>query len=86
MAKSKSAEVVTEAPVPYDPWEEKVPFMIPKDRNAKGDVPVTVNDRSFLIKRGVPVELPRPVYEVLVDKMNAEDQRDAFIEENISAD
>lgn len=91
MAKStKKAEAtdtpVTEAPAPYDPWEDKVPFMIPKDRNKKGDVLVSVNDRDFLIKRGVPVDLPRPVYDVLVDQMMAEEQRDAYIEENISAE
>lgn len=82
---------VTEAPAkpekedkPVDPWTETVPIKIPKDRNTKEDVTVSINDRTFLIQRGVTVDVPRPVYDALIDQERAMEERDAYIEENAS--
>lgn len=69
---------------PYSIWEDMVTIKIPKEKNVKGDVVVRCNDRSFLIKRGVSVDVPRPVYEVLRNKEKAEEERDAYIEANAS--
>lgn len=48
------------------PAEEKlVKIRIPRERNNDGDVFVSVNERTWLIKRGVEVEVPECVAEVL---------------------
>ncbi|MCB7317528.1 hypothetical protein [Lacrimispora sp. 210928-DFI.3.58] len=47
--------------------EKMVSFMIPKGRNEldRADVFVGVNGKSYLIKRGVVVDMPEAVVEVL---------------------
>ena len=45
--------------------EKKVKIKLPLSRTEKDDVPVAVNDRTWLIKRGVEVEVPECVAEVL---------------------
>jgi hypothetical protein len=45
--------------------EKKVKIQLPLTRSEKDDVYVAVNGKSFLIKRGVPVEVPDYVAEVL---------------------
>ena len=47
------------------PKEKMVKIRIPKLKANQEDVPVWVNDRSWLIKRGVEVEVPECVAEVL---------------------
>ena len=39
-----------------------------RDQNIRDDVPVFVNGRQYIIKRGVQVEVPREVFEVLKNK------------------
>lgn len=53
--------------------KETVRFKIPKGRSdqERGDVFVAVNGKSYLIKRGVEVDMPKEVYEVL---RNSEEQ------------
>lgn len=45
--------------------EKTVKIRIPKTRKDQEDVFVSVNDRTFLIKRGVEAEVPACVAEVL---------------------
>lgn len=45
--------------------EKTVTIVIPKTRKDQDDVFVSVNDRTWLIKRGVPVEVPACVAEVI---------------------
>ena len=45
--------------------EETVKIKLPRDRKDEGDVFVSVNERTWLIKRGVEVEVPVCVAEVL---------------------
>ena len=45
--------------------EKTVKVRIPRTRADQEDVPVWVNDRSWIIKRGVEVEVPECVAEVL---------------------
>ena len=50
------------------PKEKMVKIRIPRTSAKEPDVPVWVNDRSWLIKRGVEVEVPECVAEVLRHK------------------
>lgn len=45
--------------------EKTVKIRIPRTKAEQEDVPVWVNDRSWIIKRGVEVEVPECVAEVL---------------------
>lgn len=45
--------------------DKMVKIRLPKTREDKAPVPVWVNDRSWLIERGVTVEVPECVAEVL---------------------
>ena len=47
------------------PKEKLVKIRIPRVSAKQEDVPVWVNERSWLIKRGVEVEVPECVAEVL---------------------
>ncbi len=58
----KNAEQVAE------PAEKTVKIRIPRTRKDEEDVPVWVNDRSWMIKRGEEVEVPECVAEVLRHK------------------
>lgn len=48
--------------------EKKVKIRLPKERRDQEDVFVSVNERSWLIRRGVEVEVPACVAEVLRDR------------------
>lgn len=67
MAKTKE-EALDLAPeteeIPEVEDEKKVTIMLPYDAN-EGDVFVSVNARTWLIQRGVQVEVPKCVAEVL---------------------
>lgn len=45
--------------------EKKVKIRLPKERRDQEDVFVSVNERTWLIRRGVEVEVPQCVAEVL---------------------
>ena len=45
--------------------EKTVCIRLPIERDNKEDKVVWVNDRRFLIKRGVPVDVPESVAEIL---------------------
>ena len=53
--------------------EKLVKFRIPRERDNDSDVFVSVNERTWLIKRGVEVEVPECVVEVLRHKEEAEE-------------
>ena len=57
--------VVEETVVEETKKEKMVKIKLPLSRTEKDDVPVGVNDRTWLIKRGVEVEVPECVAEVL---------------------
>ena len=58
--KTKKGETDLESPK-----ETLVKIRLPKTKDEKAPVPVWVNDRSWLIERGVTVEVPKCVAEVL---------------------
>lgn len=51
--------------------EKKVKVLIPLTRDDEGDVFVSVNSRTWLIKRGEEVEVPECVAEVLKNQNDA---------------
>lgn len=61
--------------------EKTVKIRLPKVRNDEADVYVSVNERSWLIKRGVEVEVPECVAEVLRNQELAYEKADEFNEE-----
>lgn len=64
-----------EAPSEAGSQEEKrVTIRIPRSKEDQGDVFVSVNERTFLIKRGVPVSVPESVAEVLATAERMEDE------------
>ena len=67
MAEAKNATKVNE------PEKEKlVKIRIPRERDRQDDVFVGVNGRTWLIKRGVEVEVPECVAEVIRNSEKAE--------------
>lgn len=56
---------MAEANKNVEPKEKMVKIRIPRTKADQEDVPVWVNERSWLIKRGVEVEVPECVHEVL---------------------
>ena len=64
MATMSKAKVATQV----DPNEKKVKIKIPLTRAEKDDVFVGLNGRTFMIKRGVEVEVPEGVAEILANR------------------
>lgn len=62
--KTREKEVVEET-AGESTAEKRVKIRLPKTKDEKAPVPVWVNDRSWLIERGVTVEVPECVAEVL---------------------
>ena len=58
-------EIIEEETVEETKTEKMVKIKLPLSRTEKDDVPVGVNGRTWLIKRGVEVEVPECVAEVL---------------------
>lgn len=69
---TKKTEAVNEAPIteavneaPIETGPKMVKIRIPRTKADQEDVFVSVNLRTYLIKRGVEVEVPEAVAEVL---------------------
>lgn len=62
--------------------EKTVKIKLPRERGDQEDVFVGVNERSWLIKRGVEVEVPECVAEVLVNREKMLESIMAFQNEN----
>lgn len=60
----------------------KVTIKLYKDQNIKDDVQVFVNGRQYIIKRGVSVDVPREVFEVLQNQEKMRDHIAAYNEEH----
>lgn len=61
--------------------EKMVKIRLPKERGNDADVYVSVNERTWLIKRGVEVEVPECCAEVLRNRELALEKADAFNEQ-----
>lgn len=68
-----------------DPWDKKVTVKLPKaPRGEENFVIASVNGRVFKIQRGVEVEVPEPIAEVLRHSEQEQDRADEFIEKMTS--
>ena len=64
MATKKEEPVIKEEPIIFEP-EKWVTIRSPRDRSDDEDVVVWVNEKRYLIQRGVAVSVPSSVAEVL---------------------
>lgn len=60
----------------------KVTIKLYKDQNIKDDVQVFVNGRQYIIKRGISVDVPREVFEVLQNQEKMRDHIAAYNEKH----
>ena len=73
-AAKKTEEVIVEK-------KNTVTMQLPKaGKNEPNFVFVSVNGKNYKVMRGVPVELPREVADVLQDADDARNEADSFIE------
>lgn len=62
-----------------NPFAELMPIRLPKANRGEPDtVYVGVNGRGFYVKKGQTVNVPKPVYEVLVNSLRAEEEADNY--------
>lgn len=54
--------------------EKMVTVIVPRNNKEEDDLRVWVNDRSWLIKRGVKVEVPECVAEVILRSQEIQDK------------
>jgi len=74
---------VEEAPVEEVQGEELVTIKLPMTKDLKDDVFVRVNQRTWQIQRGVKVQVPRCVAEVLENAEEAERVSMLYQEEHV---
>ena len=81
MAKTEETAVVTATTEQaYDPWKDMREIMLPRAGNNEQQFQyVGVNGRTFQVPRGKRTEVPRPVYECL---MEAQQQAQEAFEAN----
>lgn len=75
---SKENEPKVEPQVVKDPWKEIVKIKLPRVKGKEEYAHVGVNGRFFQIQRGVSVDVPLPVYEVLQNSEDMESQAAEF--------
>lgn len=84
-ARAEAAAMAPEAVSPTPPAGKTVRIKLPKDNyRYKDDVFVGVNGKGWLIKRGIPVEVPEIVAEVL-EQSALQDESTAMLIERESA-
>lgn len=78
---TKSTEATEKVTKTNDPWSDMVEVKIPKAVNGEPNyVIASVNGRIFKVQRGIKVEVPAPIAEVLEHSFEARDEADEFIE------
>lgn len=83
MAKTEMTEAAEMTSV-YDPWKDMRTIMLPRaGSNEQQFQYVGVNGRTFQVPRGKQTEVPRPVYECLMEAQAA--QQAAFEADRASA-
>lgn len=78
----KTVDEVNEAPVAAgSEWDKIVTIFVPRANNGDSNViPVSVNGRGFKVQRGVNVEVPAPIAEVLQHSFEAQEEAVRFID------
>lgn len=79
MAEKKQAE-----PTKKNPWEVKVPVTVPRlpGNKRQPDWNGSVNGRHYTIQRGVSVEVPLPIAEVVERHLKAIEDADDYYNAN----
>lgn len=71
----------TKDTVVKDSWDKKVEIKIPKAANGEPNYMIaSVNGRTFKLQRGIKVEVPEPIAEVIEHSFEAEEAADLYIE------
>ena len=85
-AKKTIAELEAEVMEPkkevkaVDPWKQKVTIRIPKSVDGSANYLIaSVNSRVFKIMKGVNVEVPAPIAEVVEHMFEAEEAAELYI-------
>lgn len=69
----------TKDQIMVDPFSEMESIRLPKAPKGEPDtVYVGVNGRGYYVKRGQTVNIPKPVYEVLINSMRAEEEAESY--------
>ena len=62
-----------------DPWSIKKEITLPRARMGEASCEyVSVNGNAFQVPKGKPVEVPEPIYEVLMRKLLCEEEEAAY--------
>lgn len=70
-----------------DPWGDMVTIKLPKaPKGEENFVMASVNGRTFKIKRGVAVDVPAPIAEVIQNSEEMRDEADEYIEKHLTED
>ena len=78
---TKKAEAVEEVKVNEAGWDQKVMINVPRATDGTGNfIIASVNGRVFKVQRGVNVEVPAPIAEVIQHSFEAENEAVAFID------
>lgn len=77
-----TAEELAQAPIENtDPWKELVTIKIPKaPRGGENFVVASVNGNVYKIERGVAVDVPAPIAEVIQNAEEMSEEADIYIE------
>lgn len=76
--KEKIEKDVPEEIEETSPAEKKVTIKLPRLKENNGPLFVSVNERTFLIQRGVPVDVPECVAEVIAEADRLEEMADEY--------
>lgn len=90
MAEKKTKEpedIIEETPIdPKKYWAEKVPFRAFRDSGRyKDDIVAVWNGRSYVIKRGYEVMIPRAVREIIYQSMEQDERTADMIDRETAA-
>lgn len=78
-AEPKEEKATTEA---AEPKEEMVKIKLFKDKEKyRDDLTVILNGKAYRIKRGIPVEVPKGVAEIIENSMTQDDKAAQLIEQ-----
>lgn len=69
----------TENTAPYDPMKDLVRVQLPRATGREEDTLfVGLNGKGYNIKRGVAVNVPRPVYDILMERERQIERQAAY--------
>lgn len=79
---TETAEEIANAPITdTDPWKEMLTIKLPKaPRGGENFVVASVNGKVYKIERGVEVDVPAPIAEVIQHSEEMHDEADVYIE------